>query len=987
MKKYGKIMILAVISLLLFSGIALMGNANGIKNQTASAINSQSSVTWWSGIKGASLKTEYLGHTGNFIVTNNMVIQLSGSTVFYYNLSTGSIINSVTLPIVPSNPYIGYSNGNTYIIFSRETTSGGGTLFLGGEYFEINSNYVTSLIKFKSAVTAGPYILVPEYTVENDQLAIDYSNSSYWHGYISQNITIFAELNGFDIIDPVTGLNASIKLPSSVPQWESMWALQPHGPTSQSSVGMPWTYNLPLYQGFEDFNGTLYFVTANYEISYSLGATTSVSTGTIYENYTGVSIYQLYPANNGYDNYSSTFYASLFDIPLATSYSGQNPLKTEYLNLINYPQSYTINHQPSTSFNPVKKSYTTFLSNPTPASTSNTGTGYIQYSSIFFNNNKIYFTSAYLPYPPYSFPTNLTPTTFILNNRFVVVSEFTPPYSSSDQYPLTLLTKNIELFSDNILISYSMNSAVSEVYLFNSTTLSLTYSFKIPAVSNSFVAESTWYYVSTSGTLYIISLPQTFNLNVNIFGLPQNVHPNISVFNSTFNTSFTISILPGTIPLNISVPSGYIIQNISISGPGLSMLNSILGKYKFASNNISLSLNLSADPTLNITFMPKAYVVSFNSNLNQGISWLAHWNLEKNVTWQVRIYHGSDPSAKIIYSNYINNSSLSNYTLIQNSTTENMTFALFNGTYKYSVFSMTKLFITNDVDENLTVSGSNLSVQVLFSGNYPKAVISFVPSKIPLDTAWVISGQNSSGGVGLNITNYSWTITGPTNYILSGQSNVVYFNQVGNYTISLTVYNQYGLKNTTTLTTEIIKFTVSNEISISVSLKGVFTNTSADYQIEVKIPKNMSIASVEALIDNSTSMNIKFVNASVTGNYSYYFYLASFNPSSLPYGNHFLNFSAYSTSGQFNYYHFSKTFGSASKSNFNLIQFFGGPENFWAMIAALIGVLITVASLKISRSTVVEIPTVRNGKEYVAEAKLKSVKVKTPKNRNGGRKI
>ncbi len=96
--------------------------------------------------------------------------------------------------------------------------------------------------------------------------------------------------------------------------------------------------------------------------------------------------------------------------------------------------------------------------------------------------------------------------------------------------------------------------------------------------------------------------------------------------------------------------------------------------------------------------------------------------------------------------------------------------------------------------------------------------------EISFDTAWVISGQNSSGGIGLNITNYSWTITGPTNYILSGQSNIIYFNQVGNYTISLTVYNQYGLKNTTTTTTQIIKFTISNEISMSVSLKGVFTS-------------------------------------------------------------------------------------------------------------------------------------------------------------------
>ncbi|MGC8604536.1 MAG: hypothetical protein ACP5VS_12745, partial [Desulfomonilaceae bacterium] len=174
------------------------------------------------------------------------------------------------------------------------------------------------------------------------------------------------------------------------------------------------------------------------------------------------------------------------------------------------------------------------------------------------------------------------------------------------------------------------------------------------------------------------------------------------------------------------------------------------------------------------------------------------------------------------------------------------------------------------------------------------------------------------------------------NYILSGQSNIVYFNQVGNYTISLTVSNQYGLKNTTSTSTDIIKFTVSSEISVTVSLKGVFSNSSADYQIEVKVPKNMSIASVEALIDNSTSMNIKFVNTSISGNYSYYFYLTSFVPSSYSYGSHFLNFSAYSTSGQFNYYHFSKTFGSTSHGSFNLMSFFGGPEK----TALLFGLLL-----------------------------------------------
>jgi len=70
----------------------------------------------------------------------------------------------------------------------------------------------------------------------------------------------------------------------------------------------------------------------------------------------------------------------------------------------------------------------------------------------------------------------------------------------------------------------------------------------------------------------------------------------------------------------------------------------------------------------------------------------------------------------------------------------------------------------------------------------------FVPSKIPLDTAWALSAENSSAGIGTSITNYSWTITGPENFVLTGQTNIVYFNEVGNYTISLTVTNALGLK-------------------------------------------------------------------------------------------------------------------------------------------------------------------------------------------------
>ncbi|MGC8699354.1 MAG: hypothetical protein ACP5RE_04180, partial [Candidatus Acidifodinimicrobium sp.] len=296
------------------------------------------------------------------------------------------------------------------------------------------------------------------------------------------------------------------------------------------------------------------------------------------------------------------------------------------------------------------------------------------------------------------------------------------------------------------------------------------------------------------------------------------------VLNNTFNSSFSTSVLPGTIPFSISVPNGYMIENISISGPGLK-LNSYLAKYDFC-NMASFALNISNDPTMNVTFMPIAYKISFDSNLNQGISWLTHWNLEKNVTWQVKIYHGTDPSARVIYANYLSNSTITNYTLIQNSTTQNMSFELFNGSYKYSVSSSTSLFITTDTEQNLTVSGLNQTLSAVFSGNYPSAKIESIPPQIPYQTVWVFT-SNSTAGKNVSISSEAWLITGPSGLTFKGYGNqfATYFNITGSYTIKLTVVNSVGLSNSTSVPFTVIK---PHKIPISITITertGYFTNS------------------------------------------------------------------------------------------------------------------------------------------------------------------
>jgi len=965
MEKYGKIMVLAIISLLLFSGIAIMGNGKSNTTQPESA--PQSNIPFV--LKYAFSMTS----AGNIFYANGLIFDLiepfnSNTKVYVYKpsgievatLNLGApvldrILESFRygIPISPTEVEFVLQYSPTELYYQIFNTS---DYILGPlENFAIPSppgfsyQYVTIL--------PNGDIFYPIYNSYNlGDFAINGSvyewhqtdpyNKSDWYYYTYYAVESQSGIDGFGIYNQITHSYDNITLPSAIAMIHfinSTRKLNVAPANSSDYPGVKYSVS-PFIPTFDPY--WLFYINSS-------------AVGIFGRQITGITF-----GNQTYNLIGSNFYTIVlnFNNHRVSLVQENNAQYNPYI-----PP--TVPESLDTEYSPYL--YTHILGQSTITNT--------EFPSIAF------------VYDNYS---------YIGNGNEIIVLGLDASYSNSIYAPvfgnIRNLNTNHNLFDPVIINNTLVYASSNTIYAFHFTPYSLTNifqseimdgaSFYIGQMNNTILISST-----STTSLYDFSLEPEYNLIINIFGISTGWNVSVNSVGSGFtgiqnainhtqinSTHFILPVFPIAYYLNVSAPSGYEIYSIISSGKGITLTSDtdILTKF------YSTIFNVSSDPIINITFIPKEFKVTFNSNLNQGISWLTHWNLEKNVTWQVRIYHGSDPSAKIIYSNYINNSSLSNYTLIQNSTTENMTFALFNGTYKYSVFSMNKIFISNNIDENLTVSGSNLTISVSFAGNYPKAVISFVPSKIPLDTAWALSAENSSAGIGTNITNYSWTISGPENFILSGQTNIIYFNEVGNYTISLTVTNALGLKNTTTTTTQVIKFTVSNEILISVSLKGVFTNTSADYQIEVKIPKNMSIASVEALIDNSSSMNIRFVNASTTGNYSYYFYLASFSPSSLPYGTHFLNFSAYTTTGQFNYYHFSKTFGSASKSNFNLIQFFGGPENFWAMIAALIGVLITVASLKISRSTVVEIPTVKNGKEYVAEARLKSVKVK-----KGGRRI
>ena len=494
----------------------------------------------------------------------------------------------------------------------------------------------------------------------------------------------------------------------------------------------------------------------------------------------------------------------------------------------------------------------------------------------------------------------------------------------------------------------------------------------------------TLYMSGANGELYIA----TFHFAPVNLEIRSNVQKAASIYignltgNFSSSSPLNISVLPSEYTLNITSPNGFEISNVTILGTGASII-SRQGSFEFAESP-SIRLNVTGDPVITITFVPNTYNITFSSNLDLGISWLADHGLQKNVSWTVDVLHGTDPSKVIIDSSYLNSTSENdtNYTLIYSASSQNVTFHLFNGTYRFQYFSGNSLFIPSAGKENLTVSGASQTITADFRTNYPVASF-YSPPYIPENYAWIFQ-SNSSAGNGTSLVSQYWKISGPggLTYQGYGAQFAVFLNVSGNYSANLTVKASNGLENSTVHTFEVVK---PRRIPIIISIRerqGYFTNSSATYVISVTT--NESIANVIASIDNSSYMKVQFVSSTSDGNGNFtYEYFANFTPSSYPLGNHFLNFSVYTTTAGFNYTHIEARFGSSGSSQpFNLVSFFGGPANFILVILGIIGVVITVAALKIQRSTDVVIEA--NGRESVI--KTKPVKQGILNRKKGGKK-
>jgi len=221
-----------------------------------------------------------------------------------------------------------------------------------------------------------------------------------------------------------------------------------------------------------------------------------------------------------------------------------------------------------------------------------------------------------------------------------------------------------------------------------------------------------------------------------------------------------------------------------------------------------------------------------------------------------------------------------------------------------SALPTTEIFNATSNFYNYTWTNWKVDPEIIYSS--PEAVIS-APSAIPYDTAITISGANSIPSSNATITNYTWHITGPVNYILYGKQINEFFSTTGNYKIELTVTDSNGLTNTTSTTLSVLASNISTAIKISVIHTFNSQKNTYYFLVYVNMTNNVSISQITVSVDG------KYVNTTLVKEMGYdYVYAFNLTNEKYGYGNHTIKIMVFDTLGQYNSLTTYLVFGSVS---------------------------------------------------------------------------
>ena len=235
-----------------------------------------------------------------------------------------------------------------------------------------------------------------------------------------------------------------------------------------------------------------------------------------------------------------------------------------------------------------------------------------------------------------------------------------------------------------------------------------------------------------------------------------------------------------------------------------------------------------------------------------------------------------------------------------------------------------------------------------------------IPVTIRLTPAPITISFNAPQNIGVgSMLNVSALVTDPDStaisytwifdsQIYSGQNQLFYFQNIGNYSISLTVTDSLGVSATMVKYVQVEQIGTSKNINI-----GIASVTSGPYvTYTVNVTSNYNITSVEGFFGTTYISMTPIKNGS-----GYWVYNLTLNQGSYYVGDYTITFVAFASNGQSNQknadFYVTSSYGKSS-SSFSIVSFFGGITNFMITILGIISsvsVVLYVRSDKKDRNT------------------------------------
>ncbi len=298
--------------------------------------------------------------------------------------------------------------------------------------------------------------------------------------------------------------------------------------------------------------------------------------------------------------------------------------------------------------------------------------------------------------------------------------------------PLFIFGAQFSMLSNNI---YSITPVDTILLVENNTLVTVTSTslvqgiYVTPAIQSSYVSEVAIFSINLSPTNI-----KTYNLEFREKGLPSGTVWKVSVVNDTSGKTYNLS--SNTQIISAYLPNGSYSYNVTeISG------------YNITNSSGSITIK-GTNITENITFTPiqrplKLYGVTFTET-----------GLPSGTKWSVTL----------------NGSSLS-------STSSSISFKEANGSYTYSVSSISGYTITNSTG-TVTVNGNNITVRITFTSVKTPFVekynVTFTETGLPSGKSWSVTLNGS-------------TVTSTTSTITFTEPNGTYSYSIGSvsgYTVS-----------------------------------------------------------------------------------------------------------------------------------------------------------------------------------------------------------